>query len=442
MAAEGASRLAGPPAVRITSVGGFLGWWRDELAGLLPAEWRDRLRSSQVMPVAADGAAWRAFATVRGALVEASRMPTGLRPSPLQHANVWLLLGPDEALVRDAALPLAAEESLDEALGFELDRLTPLSAEQAMFGYQVLARDESEKQLTLRLAVAPRDVVERRVAALREEGARILGVGLLEEYVGEPRSLNLLPVEQRDKPRVASEVAATRALGALAAVLALAALAYPVWLKRESIIALQPRVEKARVAAEGSSRIASQIESLAGEHNFVMAKKLSQPSMASLVEELSKQLPDNTWVQQLDVKPGPKAREVQIAGETGSSSALVEVLERSGLFTNATFKSPLTKGATPNTERYLLAAELKARELPAPTADEQLSAGAGPGSSAEPGASPAPAASAAIPATVVPPKPATSLPPAEAPPVPEPKKAAAAAPTTATTRGASVAPPR
>ncbi len=74
--------------------------------------------------------------------------------------------------------------------------------------------------------------------------------------------------------------------------------------------------------------------------------------MVLLVEDLSRLLPDTTWVQQLEVKPGAKVRELQIAGETGSSSQLIEMLESRESSSNASFKSPLTKGVTPNTERF------------------------------------------------------------------------------------------
>ena len=376
-----------PTSVPIASARQFFNWWREELLGLFPEAVRIYLRTGLETPVFQSEGKWNTYAltrdglTVSGELVSAGGKQAG---TLIRNANLWLLLGPTESVVRDAVLPLAAEESLDEAVGFELDRLTPLPAEKAWFGYRVTARDEAEKQLRLRLAVAPRELVEARVADLRAGGAHVLGVGLLDEFAGGARSLNLLPREQRDRPVLSRQILATRALSGLAALMAAAALVYPVWLKRESVGDLLPRVDKAKAAADVSSRVAAEIETLAKEHNFLLAKKLAQTPMAQLVEELSKQLPDNTWVQQLDVKPGPKTREVQIAGETGSSSALVEVLERSGLFANATFKSPLTKGATPNTERYLLAAELKLRDLPSPLPEESLVAPA----TATPGQSP------------------------------------------------------
>jgi hypothetical protein len=52
----------------------FLGWWRSELAALVPAEWRERFDSSGVAYLSADADAWRALRPVSGSLVEAGRV--------------------------------------------------------------------------------------------------------------------------------------------------------------------------------------------------------------------------------------------------------------------------------------------------------------------------------------------------------------------------------
>ena len=110
----------------------------------------------------------------------------------------------------------------------------------------------------------------------------------------------------------------------------------------------------ARSARTSPSASRKEIEKLAAEHNFIVGEEAGRSTPAvAILEDLSQILPDTTWVQQLDIKSTSKGREVQIAGETGSSSQLIEVLEKSGILANASFKSPLTKGQTPNTERFL-----------------------------------------------------------------------------------------
>lgn len=370
----------------------FLRWWRGELAAMLPAGWRERLASRDTAYLRAEGDEWCAFRPLAGRLAQAGRVNVAsldaagrrsafrrlLSGEPGAEGNVWLVLPRQSVLVREVHMPLAAEEALRDAVGFELDRLAPLPAEHAWFDFRVTGRDSATQQLSLTLAVSPRELLEARLAELRELGATVLGVGIEDDIASASTPLNLLPPDKRDRPRTSAATVAARALAGVAALLALVALAYPLWLKREAVIALHPRLERAKSGAEVAERVAKEIEKLAAEHNFVLARKQGQQPAVAILEDLSRLLPDTTWVQQLDVKTNQKVREVQIAGETGSSSQLIEVLERSGTLANASYRSPLTKGITPDTERFLLAAEIKPRPLPDPIPDSALAAAPAP----------------------------------------------------------------
>ncbi|MGE0357070.1 MAG: PilN domain-containing protein [Burkholderiales bacterium] len=418
----------------------FLRWWRGELAALLPAGLRERLASRDVAYLGAEGDEWRAWRPVAGRLAQSGRVNLAsldaagrraafrrlLSEAPGAAGNAWLVLPPESVLVRDVSMPLAAEEDLRDAVGFDLDRLTPLPAERAWFDYRVTGRDAALQRLTLRLAVAERAPVESRLAELREFGAAVVGVGLRDDVAGSGAPLNLLPPERRDRPATSAAALGARALAAVATVLALIALVYPLWLKREAVIALHPRMDDAKAQAEVAERVAQEIEKIASAHNFVLAKKQGMQPAVTLLEDLSRLLPDTTWVQQLDVKTNQKSREVQIAGETGSSSQLVEVLEQSGTFANAGFKSPLTKGVTPNTERFLLAAEVKPRPIPDPVPEEALVAS--PAGSVPAFAAPAPPPAAAPKAAQAPASPgaAAASGAAGAPETPSPPQSAAA----------------
>lgn len=366
----------------------FLRWWRAELASLLPSGWREGMAFRDTAYVSVEGDEWRAHRPSAGRLALAGRANLGsldsagrrgafqrlLAEGPGATRNAWLVLPQEAVLTRDVHMPLAAEEALRDAVGFELDRLTPLAAEHAWFDFRVKRRDAGMQRLTLALAVTARSPVDSRIAELRELGANVLGVGVMSDVAEAATPLNLLPSEERDRPAVSRASVAARVLAALALILALAALLYPVWLKREAVIELRPRIDSAKAGADVAERVTREIEKLAAEHNFILAKKQGQQPVVVLLEDLSRLLPDTTWLQQLDVKTNQKSRELQLAGETGSSSQLVEILERSGSFANAGFKSPLTKGVTPNTERFLLSAEVKPRPIPEPMPEAALSA--------------------------------------------------------------------
>lgn len=450
----------------------FLRWWRSELLAAIPASWRARFAAGGpafVSPAGEDWIAWKASGAelaesgrARLASLDAAGRRAAFRrllgEGPGVAPNVWLVLPEDSALRRHVTLPLAAEESLRDAVGFELDRFTPFSAEHAWYDCRPVARDANAQRLEVDLAVAPRAGVESTLAQLRELGATVLGIGLASDVAASPAPFNLLPPERRERPAPSRAALAARVLAGCTAVLAVVALAYPLWLKRERVITLMPRLDTAKIGADIAERVAREIEKLAAEHNFIVGKKQGAHTAVAILEDLSKNLPDTTWVQQFDLRSTSKGREVQIAGETGSSSQLVEVIEKSGTLANASFKSPLTKGQTPNTERYLLAAEVKPRPLPEPLPEAGLvpaaAAGATPASppaaagqapsaatapSGPSGAAPVappPAAAPAAASSAPPAAPGGKAPaPAPAPPAvttPAPAPAAAPAPATAT----------
>ncbi len=449
MAAEPGSLFAPlAAAAERAGVPEFLRWWRAELAAALPPGWRERLSSRDAAYLRAEGDEWVALRPVAGRLAQAARTALATLDIAGRRAafrrllaecggsagNVWLVLPASTVLAREIPMPLAAEESLREAVGFELDRFTPLPADQAWYDYRVAGRDAAAQRLRLQLAVAASAPVEAKLAELRELGATVLGVGVEDDVAGAATPLNLLPPEKRDRPAVSRAAVATRVLAGAAALLAVAALAIPLWTKRQTAIALYPRLESARAGADVAERLGREIEKLAAEHNFIVGRKQGHQPAVALLEDLSRLLPDTTWVQQLDLKFGPKVRELQLAGETGSSSQLIEVLERSGTLANATFKSPLTKGVTPGTERFLLAAEVKPRPMPEPIPESALVAPAAAPSAAPPAARPAVAAPVPPPATGaaaagVPPSPPApaAVPAGEAPAAPA-KPAASPAP--------------
>lgn len=403
MRADPAVPMALWSALRAEGVGRVLRWWWGEAVGTLPARWRAALWGPRALALRRGPEGWSRAGGRRSA-GSAETAPSGPDPwppeslkaaldrafsdLPFARGNAWLALDEHELIVRRTSLPVAAEGDLWSALSLDLDRLTPFSSDRACFGLRVVGRDEAAKSLLVELVVAPRDIVSTRLAELRGLGLRVVGVGTSDECEA-PTPMNLLPQSDRDTPAVPMSLVVTRTLAAIAVVLALVAAFLPLWQQREAAIALQPLLEQAKAEAAASDKLAREIERLAGDHNFIVSKKHVQPSLAALVEELSRELPDNTWVQQFEVKPQAKVREVQIAGETGASSALIATLEKSGALQNATFKSPLTKGSTANSERFLVAAELKARTLPEPMVESSLQAD---------GQGPAPAAPAPLPA--------------------------------------------
>ena len=308
-----------------------------------------------------------------------------------------LCLGRDEALVRRVSLPAATEENLGQILGFEMDRFTPFKLEDVYFDHRVASRDPASGQILVELAVARRELVDARVEQLRGWGASVQGVTVDGDAERGGAPLDLLPHEQRGQRESGGDRWLVPGLAILVVALLAVALLFPIYNQRATVVALHPQVAKAKQEAEAADVIARQLERQVADFNFMMTRKQGTWPVLAYVEEVSRLLPDNTWVQQLDVKTSGRTREVQITGETASSSKLIEVLEQSTILQNAASKGTVTRGSTPGAERFVIAAESRPRPLPPPRPLLEI-AEALPAAPAAPATGAAPASATSTPA--------------------------------------------
>lgn len=334
------------------------------------------------------------------------------------RSRARLCLGRRDALVRKVTMPAATEENLAQVLAFEMDRLTPFRPEEVYFDHRVVSRDAAAGTVLVQLAVARRDAVDSAVAALRELGVSVQGVAVTDEAPG-ASGLDLLPSEQRGDRETSRERMVKIVLALAVAGLFVAALVLPAWLKRERVVAILPAMGKAQSEAKATDALSQELERQVADYNFLLAKKHGTPPALAYIEEVSRLLPDNTWVQQMDLKTTGKTREVQITGETPSSSRLIEIFEQSSLLRNATTRGTVTRGSQPGTERFMIAAEARPRPAPEPQAVSDVAPAGAPKAAAPP--APAPPAAPPVPAKVEPVAP-------KAPPKAEPAKPAAKAP--------------
>jgi Tfp pilus assembly protein PilN len=82
-----------------------------------------------------------------------------------------LVLPKGWAIMMTAELPAATKDTLSDVVAWELDRLTPLSADRALWDFRVL--DEQGVMLRLALAAVRTDRVEPYLRALRERGIEV-----------------------------------------------------------------------------------------------------------------------------------------------------------------------------------------------------------------------------------------------------------------------------
>jgi len=412
----------------------FWRWWMRELAPLLPAAPRSALARRRARPVIEFGegeaAIWRpelvdgALTLVRVASIalsgDASADVTGRAaidavaaaqgPGARGAPRLLIALAPKQVLRKEIVLPMAVEENLERTLAYDLDRHTPFRPDQVYFDAVVIDRDPAKKTLRVDWAAALKSVVDAAKRRAEDWGAAVIAV-VPGPASTVPSRLNLLPAEARAR-RMLWLQWQVWVPTALVALVAAAVIVVPLLQKRGYAIALLQQTDAARAQAEAADGVRREFERLQGDYNYALARKYMYPGAVQIIDDITRVLPDDTWISQLEVKTTIKGKDMQrdvfLRGESANGSKLISVLEDSKLVEQAALRSPTTKLQPGPGEVFDLGAQLKVISAPAPEmvgaapaagAAGAAEAAAKPSSAAAPSGN---AASASAPPTVPP----------------------------------------
>ena len=150
--------------------------------------------------------------------------------------------------------------------------------------------------------------------------------------------INLLPPQERWQPQAGARPA-VYALGGAAALLTLT-LASHGWIERGLYgRALERALRRLEVPAEQLRRQNQEAGSIETRAAVLEGVRAGNWRMLHLLEQLTKLLPDGTWLQQLQISGDT----VEIYGHSNRAADLVPPLENSPYFTQVEFTSPITR---------------------------------------------------------------------------------------------------
>ena len=270
---------------------------------------------------------------------------------PREVQQTIFLVPDDKVLARRISLPAAAEENLREVLGFEMDLHTPFEASEVYYDYTVVERDSARQQVTVDLVYAPRDAVDALVDDAASLGIRTDVVTCRRRDNANLQPVNLLPQEKR-RGRRFDVRNLNLALTALLAVLLVAAIAIPIAQKNRAIAEVEAQVQAAAATAREGAALRQDLEKMAAASQFLVEKKASDVMIVEVIDEISRILPDHTWIARLDVS----GTELQIQGQSSASSSLIKIVESSPWFENARFASPVVQIAGTDKDRVHIVA--------------------------------------------------------------------------------------
>jgi general secretion pathway protein L len=419
----------------------FWRWWMSELASLFPGAWRAALQRRFTRPVIefADGEAvlWRPEFTdtaTRLAVVErvsligdAAAVLAAGRAAVARIAakasggiampRVSIALGPRQVLRKELVLPAAVEDNLAQTLAYDLDRHTPFRPEQLYFDAVVIGRDAAKKTIRVDWVAALKSVVDDARRQVEDWGAVTVSVIPGPPAAGGPR-LNLNPGTARTRPLQWRRWQVWAPIAVVAAV-ALAAVVVPLLQKRQYAIALIAANAGAAQRARAADAVRQQLDGMQNEYNYILTKKYAYPSIVRVLDEVTRVLPDDTWLIQFELKTSGRGKDAQrdlyLRGETADAGKLIALLEDSKVVEQAAPRSPTTKIQGASGEVFDLSARLRTLPPPAPVTVAVAEAPA-PIPPAPAAANPTPVPTAAPTAEVAPPAAAPAAAPVAPPP--------------------------
>jgi len=268
----------------------------------------------------------------------------------------WLMLDAGQVLRPQLPVPASAEPRLREMMVHEIDRQTPFAAEQVSFEPRVIARDPATRQLRVELVVLPLSRLQALLERLGPLAAGLAGVDVIASD-GSALGVNLLPAAQRMQRGGRGRLLH---LGLVAAVLAIVFASLWITLgNRESAHeAWTGRVQQAQREAREARKLRSALQDSVRAANFLAKQRATQPTVLEIIADLTHRLPDDTWLEKIQVNSG----NVTLIGVSGHATALVGVLQDSSLIHRPTLTGSVQADPRTGKERFTLTAVIAGSE--------------------------------------------------------------------------------
>lgn len=339
----------------------FLSWWRAELLAALPPAWRAWLSTEDALLTLAPVADGWLVRRLRADHVEAEETVVAdrealtasterLRPDQEAAPRHVLVLPPERTLRRRLTLPLAAEEHLGQVLAFEMDRQTPFRADQIYFDHRIQKRDPAARTMQVELLAVPRPVLDQLL-----QGVATLPLDAADVVDGDaPAGFNLLPADRRAR-RMDSRLRVNLILAASAVALVWLVMYQSLALREQAITNLSDEVSLARAAAGQSAELKRQLRDAIEGASFLAKKKSEQAITVDVLAEVTRLVPDDTWLERLSFI----GTEVQLQGQSAGADKLIGILTNSKCLTNPKFQGIIQPDGATGKDRFSLAADLK-----------------------------------------------------------------------------------
>ena len=269
-------------------------------------------------------------------------------------SHVEAVLQSDQVMFSPLDFPSQAGDFLDGMLREQVDRLTPWSVKEAIFGWSEPTNAANDR-IEVTFAATSKHKIQPLLQLAQALDVRSIAVfATASGGEGTPTRIKLFDESQLSAigrtvnvPRILRTVLLSAGLAAAASLLVAAYLGSSLQSEQQE---LQHRISQRRAALRLDPNAGGSALSLLAK------RKQTTPSSVMVLEAVSRVLPDSTYVTELRIE-GDK---IQVVGMTQDAPSLIRLMEQSPQFTRATFFAPTTHAQNEPGERFHIEAHITA----------------------------------------------------------------------------------
>jgi general secretion pathway protein L len=280
----------------------------------------------------------------------------------LQRPYVRLRIAHDKCLARELTVPATNRTQAMRIAELQGRASLPFEPDQVACAHAVT--DLKNGSLLLRTIIVKRSTLQHHLEVLTRAGCKPDIVDGADAW-GHDYGVNLLNADQ--SRGVAGLI--VPALFVLALLLPLIALQVE-WSKRTNALAkLDLEIADVKAKVDSLLKKSAEVNAVADAVTALRRKRVSELTIVELWDELSRVLPDNAWISQMQVTKS----KVSISGFASEAAPLVGTLETEPLFKQVTFTSPVSYDPSALAERFAIGFEIDSVRPAAGLAEQKAS---------------------------------------------------------------------
>lgn len=321
--------------------------------------------------------------------VFASMVSLALHASrPGKRSGITLVMPGEWVIAMTTRMPIAVKEDLARVVAYELDRITPLAADEAYYDFRVVHEDDQNVQLLVLACPADRlrsyltaleahhITVERvttgfsALALIAEERIRrtyripdnngpvthkAIGGGL-ESILPNVEGTDLLSRGMKAAGR--RPVAVTVALALLSIGLFIPCVVAPLFHETRRVEEVGRQITMRKESVRKVEELKKEVDGVAKDIASIEGFKEKRPMLLAILKEITTVLPKNVWLTRARITDAG----VELEGYAASASPLLSKLDQSKYLKKVEFAMPTTRDQRLKADRFLLKMELEGFE--------------------------------------------------------------------------------